>query len=787
MLRLPGWTNCCDSWAMVPSRSPSTWEARYLALEPAEARLRELGYRFVPPEVLDDERDNPAEPVLIKRLAAALRRLNSWIDDGNVTRAIRAVTQVAAGGLVEANQRVHAALVHNISLDQDLGKGSRKSTVRFIDFAHPDNNELLFTHQYRVTGTRQTIVPDLVVFVNGLPLVVIECTSPTQDTRLDAAKQQLVHYQDTDGTAPEGGAPRLFHTVQILIATNGHAASYGTVGMRVELWNEWKACHPFTLDELTALLGRIPTPQDALLHGMLAKRNLLDLVQNFTLFDVVGGGVHKRLAHYPQFVAVNRAIERIAAQRHAARGGIISHVQGSGIMLTKVFLANKLRRVMGPNLTLLVSDSKALDEQDAATFRAFGVSGCVQARNANHLRELLGRTNQTITTTIQKFHGAVSHDEPALNDRENIFVLVEARVEQVLYLDAPLRGRQLLQAIARVTGVADAKDYGLVVDYWGVAAALREAMSNLPSEMNDALRSKADLASLLRSFHDAVMEFFGPHPRDDLEACIRVLEPADTRSAFELAFHRFARGLDMLLPDPATQPLIADLLWLGAIRNAARLRFRDDRLDLSSCRPKVRALLEASIETHSHLPVSVFSPELDQQLANLESDVARASELEHAIHQEIDQRVVASPVCYQHIAQRLAEARTHRDEGRIDADQYLRLLRALAQELRCVEDVARSMDLDEISLALYELLGSEHDARCSDTASRRREVAISLCKELRELAVVDWLQKQDVQRRMRQTVKHGLRRSGLSSTLVESLTLKVMDVARSRLALHRSR
>src|SRR4051794_29061125 len=151
------------------------WDEVHLSEEPADALLRQLGYEFVASEVLDGERESLAGPVVVRRLEAALRRLNPWINDDNVKKAVRAITHATSTGLIEANEAVHTALVHNISLEQDLGTGQRGQTVRFIDFDEPENNEFVFSRQYRVVGAKLTVVPDLVVFVNGIPLAVIEC------------------------------------------------------------------------------------------------------------------------------------------------------------------------------------------------------------------------------------------------------------------------------------------------------------------------------------------------------------------------------------------------------------------------------------------------------------------------------------------------------------------------------------------------------------------------------------------------------------------------------------
>ncbi len=869
----------------------------------------------------------------------------------------------------------------------------------------------MFTRQYRVVGAKQTIAPDLVVFVNGIPLVVIECKSPTINEPVEKAIEQIFRYQEADDKFRGLGAPRLFHATQLLIATCGQAAKYGTVGTPSRHFSEWKVPHPLTLDRLTAHLGRLPTPQDVLLWGTVSKQNLLDLIQNFIVFEVDGARTFKKLARYPQFIAVNRAIERIRGKHHARRGGIVWHTQGSGKSLTMVFLAVKLRRLAAAaNPTLLVvTDRKDLDNQITSTFQRCGFPNPEQARNVKHLRQMLAKGGgQSVMTTVQKFQEAATGQHPVLNEAENIFVMVDeahrtqyrslaanmrralpngcflgftgtpvdkkdrstfqtfgdyihtytieqavldgatvpifyemrqsperlegesidslfdrifrdrsdeerekiktqyvtaeaiagaprrveavcldliehfekfihpngfkaqvvacsrdvavsyketldrlgapesaiimssthndperlakwktskeeqrkliarfkdpddplailvvcdmlltgfdAPVEQVMYLDAPLREHTLLQAIARVNRTADGKDYGLVVDYWGVALFLEQALSIFSSaDIQGALKPKTDVLPRLESYHRTAMRFFAKVRRDDVEACIHVLEPEDARAEFELGFRRFARGMDMLLPDAAALPFLVDLKWLGKVRNAARIRFRDERFDLTGCRAKVRALIEEHIAADGIEqllpPVSILAPEFEEEIRKLGSNEARASEMEHAIRHEIHVRMDANPVFYSSLRDRLAQIIDDRRQARIDAAEQLRLLGTVVQDLKNVHRTAESLGLDESGFAIYELLGAAGErADGATTADRsvvdgvRREQAAQILAELQGLAIVDWVHKEDVQRRMRQAVKRSLRGSQYPREQIEALTSKMMDLARVRLA-----
>jgi type I restriction enzyme R subunit len=335
------------------------------------------------------------------------------------------------------------------------------------------------------------------------------------------------------------------------------------------------------------------------------------------------------------------------------------------------------------------------------------------------------------------------------------------------------------------------------VDYWGVALFLEQALSIFSSsDIQGALKPKTDVLPRLESYHRTAMRFFAKLRRDDVEACIRVLEPEDARAEFELSFKRFARGMDMLLPDPAALPFLADLKWLGKVRNAARIRFRDERFDLTGCRAKVRALIEEHIAAGGVdqllPPMSILAPEFEEEIRKLGSDEARASEMEHAIRHEIHVRMDESPVFYQSLRERLSQIIEDRRQSRIDAAEQLRLLGTVVQDLKNVHRTAEAIGLDESGFAIYELLGTASDAGGSKAKGTggddgavdgvRREQAAQILAELQELAIVDWVHKEDVQRRMRQAVKRNLRGSNFPREQIESLTSKLMDLARVRLA-----
>ena len=368
----------------------------------------------------------------------------------------------------------------------------------------------------------------------------------------------------------------------------------------------------------------------------------------------------------------------------------------------------------------------------------------------------------------------------------------DAPVEQVMYLDQPLKEHGLLQAIARVNRpLGDEKTYGLVVDYWGVSGKLQDALAIFSTtDVQGALTPNVDELPRLQSRHAAAMKFFQPVvDTNDLDACVRVLEPEDVRAAFDLAFRRFSQSMDMLLPDRRALAYNADLRWLGKIRGAARARYRDDRLDLSGCGEKVRKLIADAVVADGIeilvKEVRLFSQEFDEKVEALATDDAKASEMEHAIRHEINVRVEENPVFYQSLRERLEEIIEQRRQEQLDGAQQLKLLGDLREELQGEQSQAEDMELDARGFAIYGLLEKQRPRRVKDRTATydaaNRDLASLLDEEVTPFTdLVDWQQKDDVQRQMRSRIKRQLRAGGIDDETVESLATDIVDLAKVR-------
>ena len=405
------------------------------------------------------------------------------------------MTQVSAASLAEANEALYTSLSYGIALEQDRGDGRKSHTVRFFDFDKPGRNEWIVTRQYKVLGSKKHIIPDIVVFGNGLPLAVIECKSPTiGDTWKADAVKQLRRYQEAGSGWKELGAPQLFETAQILITTCGERAVYGTVGTPERFFLAWKEPYPLTVKQLGKKLGRSPTPQDIALFGLLEPRNLLDLMRNFVVFDSDGGRRVRKLTRYKQFIAVNEAMRRICrARKPSARGGIVWHTQGSGKSLTMLWLALKLRRDESQQqpTVVIVTDRTKLDRQIAGVFETCGFPNPERADSVRALRRILAHpTGKTVMTTIQKFQeitgasgaarrGAV---HPTLSEAPNIFVMVdEAHRTQYRSLAANMRQALPNACFLGFTGTPiDKKDrstlrtFGPYIDTYTIEQAVQD-------------------------------------------------------------------------------------------------------------------------------------------------------------------------------------------------------------------------------------------------------------------------------------------------------------------------
>jgi type I restriction enzyme, R subunit len=381
------------------------------------------------------ERSDYREVVLPQRLQDALARLNPDLPADSLEDAFRKVTRPALPSLVGNNRAFHKMLVEGVEVEYRRGDGTiRGAAARLIDFDNPDNNDWLVVNQFTVTEGQHERRPDIVVFVNGLPLAVIELKNAAdENATIWSAFNQLQTYKEQIGS--------LFVFNEAMVISDGLKARIGSLTAEYERFMRWR-----TVDGRE--LAPDTKPQlEVLIPGVLERRRFLDLIRHFAVFDDNGSGnISKILAGYHQFHAVNKAIETTVAAtrpRGDKRCGVVWHTQGSGKSLTMLFYAGRL--ILHPaleNPTIVVlTDRNDLDDQLFGTFsrgKELLRQTPARANDRAHLRELLKvASGGVIFTTVQKFFPEERGDRhPLLSDRRNIIVIAdEAHRSQYDFID----------------------------------------------------------------------------------------------------------------------------------------------------------------------------------------------------------------------------------------------------------------------------------------------------------------------------------------------------------------
>lgn len=407
---------------------------------PALELLQKLGYTYISPDEALAMRGGKMSNVLLEDvLRNQLRELNSIKADGykvarfseqNIENGVTAIRNVPMeGGYISGNEAVYNMLTLGKAFEQSMDGDKKSKTMQYIDWEHPENNVYHVTEEFAVTrtGSADTYRPDIVLFVNGIPLVVIECKRPDVKGAEEQAVSQHLRNQQDDGIRG------LYVYSSLLLAVGNSFGKYGTTGSAANFWGKWHEMFNSNEEEQnykkdlleTVNKGsgeiRTPTPQDEYIYNLCRPERLLELTRHFTEFDA---GI-KKLARYQQYFTVKKVAERIKTIEGGKRnGGVVWHTQGSGKSLTMVMLAQLIAvEIKNPRI-ILVTDRTDLDNQITKTFRKCGKE-VENATTGKKLVELLeSETDAVITTIINKFATAVRKIRRPLTD-PNIFVLID--------------------------------------------------------------------------------------------------------------------------------------------------------------------------------------------------------------------------------------------------------------------------------------------------------------------------------------------------------------------------
>lgn len=431
------------------------------SLLPAVTLLNKLGYDYLSPaQNLALRGGRTSKLILENVLREQLHKLNSItfkgkhypFSDSNIQKAVQAVTDLPFDSLMNTSEQVYDLLTLGKSLEQTIDGYTKSFSLHYIDWQQPANNVYHVCDEFVLERrhSKQTRRPDIVLFVNGIPLAVIECKRPDLKDAVEQGISQHLRNQRSDEI------PELFTYAQVLLSVSQNKALYGTTGTAAKFWASWQEedanrhesrLHellntPITLDFKTQLFAerepyqrrmmemlwqsgeRLPSPQDKTIHSLLRPERLLELIYQYIVFD----NKEKKIGRYQQYFAVAATLERIRQRKGDSprRGGVIWHTTGSGKSLTMVMLAKALalaRDIHNPKI-VLVTDRVDLDDQIYKTFHACG-KPVVQAKSGEHLLDLIAHNKaDIITTIIDKFESA-SRKRKISDTSSNIFVLVD--------------------------------------------------------------------------------------------------------------------------------------------------------------------------------------------------------------------------------------------------------------------------------------------------------------------------------------------------------------------------
>ena len=517
-----------------------------LVEQPAIALLQTLGWQTY--NAYDEfehglsplGRETRAEVVLNTRLRLALLRLNPEAALEAIPLAMEELNRDRSRmSLAAANREVYHLLKNGVRVrvPDPEGSGETLEVVQVIDWENPANNDFLLCSQLWVTGEMHTRRADLVGFVNGLPLVFIELKAAHR--RLESAfSGNLRDYKDT--------IPQLFWPNALIILSNGSQSQVGSITAGWEHFAEWKK------------IGREEEPGrvslETMLRGVCQPARLLDLVENFTIFQEAQGGLIKLTAKNHQYLGVNNAIAALTdVRQREGKLGVFWHTQGSGKSVSMLFFAQKvLRKVPGNWTFVIVTDRQELDGQIYKHFSSAGVvtENRAQAESSQHLRQLLREDHRYVFTLIHKFRTEQGETHPVLSERDDIIVITdEAHRSQYDTLALNMRTALPNAAFLAFTGtpliVGEEKTRQVFGDYISVY---------------DFQQSVIDGATVPLYYENRIpeLQLVNPNLNSDME---RLLEEAELDAAQEKKVEReFAREYHLITREERLEKIAKDLV-----------------------------------------------------------------------------------------------------------------------------------------------------------------------------------------------------------------------------------
>jgi type I site-specific restriction-modification system R (restriction) subunit len=806
-----------------------------------------LGYTIlnaseIAPEEPNSERETYADVVLRDRLQTALVTINPDISANAIADAIRKVTQTETPSLYENNRRFHKFLTDGVDVEYQADGYTKYDKVWLIDFHQPENNDWLAVNQFTVIENKHNRRPDVVVFINGLPIAVIELKNPVEENAtIKGAFNQLQTYKNE--------IPCLFPYNEMLMVSDGTEARVGT------LTADWERFMPWRTIDGEKIAPKATAELETLIKGIFPKDRILDLLRYFIIFETDSDLIVKKMAGYHQYHAVNKAITATVKATDATgnrKAGVVWHTQGSGKSLTMAFYAGKIVQhpaLSNPTLVVL-TDRNDLDDQLFNTF-----SNCadllrqtpVQADDRKHLRDLLQVASGGIVfTTIQKFSPESGEEYPQLSDRRNIVFIAdeahrsqyglnarvvvksapEAKTDNVypigkrrksslvaaeasdnsylhtLYVDKPMKGHGLMQAIARVNRVFKDKPGGLIVDYLGIADQLKEALKDytesdrgetgIPTETALALlQEKYEVIGAIYHGFD-YSPFFTGSPSERLAvipaAMDFVLGLEDGKNRYVKAVSELGKAFALVSSMDEAIAIRDEVGFFQAIKVAIGKHTTRDNKSAEDLDTAVRQIVSKAVASEEVIDIfataglknpdiSILSDEFLEEVRGLPHKNLALEVLRKLLNDEIKTRSRKNLVQSRTFSEMLENTIKRYQNRSIEAAQVIAELIELVKEIRQAQSRGEDLGLTEDEVAFYDALEVNDSAVLELGDATLKAIARDLVQAIKNNVTIDWTMKEGVRAKLRVTVKRLLKKYGYPPDKQEKATVTVLQQA----------
>ncbi len=754
--------------------------------------LVEVGYTHlsgydIAPDGPAPERDNFRQVLLPQRLRSAIARLNQHIPLAAREDAFKQVQDLGTPVLLSANRHFHRLLVGGVPVQYQQDGETRGDFVRLVDWGNAKANEWLAVNQFSLKGPHHTRRPDIMLFLNGLPVVLLELKNPAdENASIWKAYEQIQTYK--------AQIPDVFQYNEVLVVSDGSEALMGSLSSNAERFMAWRTIDGVALDPL----GQF-NELETLVRGVLAPAYLLDYLRYFVLFEDDGGLV-KKIAGYHQFHAVRAAIEQVVAASRPGgshKGGVVWHTQGSGKSITMTcFAARVMQEPAMQNPTIVViTDRNDLDGQ------LFGVFSL----GADLLREqpvqveivMTGSASDKALLRPHIYSGQVKKRlEKRFKDPGDPLRLVivrdmwltgfDAPCVHTLYVDKPMKGHNLMQAIARVNRVFKDKQGGLVVDYIGIGNELKAAMKEYTAskgrgkptvdahEAYAVLEEKLDVLRAMLHGFDYSGFITGGH-KVLAGAANHVLGlksegRRDGNKRFADTALAMSKAFSLCCTLDEAKAVREEVAFMQAVKviltkkDITRQKKTDEQRELA-----IRQIIGSAVVSDRVVDIfdavgldkpdiGLLDDEFLAQVKNLPERNLAVELLERLLEGEIKSRFATNVVQERKFSELLGNVIKRYQNRSIETAQVMEELVDMARRFREAASRGESLGLSEDEVKFYDALILNESAARELSDETLKKIAHELTTSLRQNISVDWAQRESVRAKLRLMVKRILRK-----------------------------